>query len=82
LALNDFVELLGTSEDLAIAISPLLITAGVAVGVGVGVADAIGVADAEGVGAAIIFPESQVRVVLPFTLTLIQVKSFPSWVAV
>jgi hypothetical protein len=73
LAVNDFVELLGRSEDLAIGISILFTTTGAAVCVAVadGVGDGVG--EAEGVEAGINFPESQARMVFPLLLALMQV---------
>jgi len=73
LAVNDYVELLGRSEDLAMGISILFTTTGAAdcVAVAEGVGDGVG--EAEGVGAGINFPESQVRTVFPLLLALMQV---------
>ncbi len=76
-AVNDFEELLGTSEDLAIGISIFLaITgsreiAGEAEGDGVD----IGVGDCDAIGevAGIVFPESHIRIVLPLLFPLMQV---------
>jgi hypothetical protein len=73
LAVNDFAELLGSSEDLATGISILFTTTGAAdcVAVAEGVGDGVG--EAEGVGAGINFPESHASTVLPFDLALMQV---------
>jgi len=60
---KDFVELLGTSEELATGMSILFTVAGAV--------DLVGVA--EGVGVGIVFPESHARTVLPFDFVLIQV---------
>ena len=73
MAVNDFVELFGTSEELAIGISILFTVAGAVDLVGVAEGDGVGVCDAEGVGAGIVFPESHARTVLPFDFVLIQV---------
>ena len=80
-ALNDFVELAGTSEDLARGISIFFTktgsreTVGELVGEGAGVCDgvAVGVGEAVGIG----FPESHTKIVLPLLFPLIQVYRFP-----
>jgi hypothetical protein len=73
LAENDFVEFIGTSEEFAKGISILFTTAGAVDFVGVGVAEGDGVWVAEGDGAAITFPESHARTVLPLDFDLMQV---------
>ena len=71
--MKDFVELLGTSEELATGMSILFTVAGAVDLVGVAEGDGVGVCDAEGVGAGIVFPESHARTVLPFDFVLMQV---------
>lgn len=80
--MNDLVELLGTSEVFAMAMSTFFISTGpgvwVALGVAVGEAVGAGVFFATG----ITFPESQARIVLPFDLTFTQVNNRPFRVVV
>jgi hypothetical protein len=75
LAINDLVELAGTSEDLAIATSFFftIIGSGEFVGAldGDGVADGAGDALAEAVGTS--FPESHMRIVFPLLFPLTHV---------
>jgi hypothetical protein len=83
LAVKNFVEFSGTSEDLARGISIAFTTTGSGLAVGelegvgvgdvVGVGEAVGVCDALGVGAGITFPEFHVRIVFPLLFPLIHV---------
>jgi hypothetical protein len=77
LAVKNFVEFSGTSEDLARGISIDFTTTGSGLAVGelegVGVGDVVGVCDALGVGAGITFPEFHVRIVFPLLFPLMQV---------
>jgi hypothetical protein len=76
-AVNDLVELAGTSEDLATGMSIFFAITGSREivgeleGDGVGVADGTG--DALGENAGISFPESHIRIVFPLLFPLIQV---------
>jgi hypothetical protein len=82
LAVKNFVELSGTSEDLARGISIAFTTTGSGLAVGelegvgvgdvVGVGEVVGVCDALGVG-AITFPEFHIRIVFPLLFPLMQV---------
>jgi hypothetical protein len=56
---KDFVELLGTSEELATGISILVTVAGAVDLVGVAEGDGVGVCDAEGVGVGIVAKRHQ-----------------------
>ena len=76
-AVNDLVELLGTSEDLAIGISILFTITGSGEIVGElegdGVDVAVGDCDALGEVVGITLPESHIRIVLPLLFPLMQV---------
>ena len=76
-AVNDLVELLGTSEDLAIGISIFFTITGSGEIVGELEGDGvdIGVGDCDAIGevAGMVLPESHTRIVFPLLFPLIQV---------
>jgi hypothetical protein len=73
LAVKDFVEFIGTSEEFAKGMSILFTTTGAVDFVGVAEGEGVEVWVAEGDGVAITFPESHARTVLPLDFDLIQV---------
>ena len=77
LAVNDLVELIGTSEDLATGISVFFTIAGsreiVAALDGEGVEVADGTGDALGEAVGISFPESHIKTDFPLLFPLMQV---------
>ena len=76
-AKKDFVELAGTSEDLATGISIFFATTGSREIVGELDGEGVGVCDGVGEAAGIGFPESHIRTALPLLLPLMQVYRFP-----
>ena len=76
-AKKDFVELAGTSEDLATGISIFFATTGSREIVGELDGEGVGVCDGVGEAVGISFPESHIRTALPLLLPLMQVYRFP-----
>jgi len=76
-AKKDFVELAGTSEDLATGISIFFAMTGSREIVGELDGEGVGVCDGVGEAAGIGFPKSHIRTALPLLLPLMQVYRFP-----
>jgi len=77
LAKKDFVELVGTSDDLATGISIFFFATGSREIVGELVGEGAGVCDGVGEAVGIGLPESHIKIVLPLLFPLIQVYRFP-----
>ena len=76
-AVKDCVELVGTSEDLAIGISLFFTVTGSGETVGELEGEGVGVCDVLGEDTGMTFPESHFRIVFPLLFPLMQVYSFP-----
>jgi len=76
-AVKDSVELVATSEDLAIGISLFFTITGSGETVGELEGEGVGVCDVLGEDTGIIFPESHFKIVFPLLFPLMQVYSFP-----
>lgn len=76
-AVKDCVELVGTSEDLAIGISLFFTITGSGETVGELEGKGVGVCDVLGEDTGMTFPESHFRTAFPLLFPLMQVYSFP-----
>ena len=76
-AVKDSVELVATSEDLAIVISLFFTITGLGETVGELEGEGVGVCDVLGEAAGMTFPESHFRIAFPLLFPLMQVYSFP-----
>jgi len=76
-AVKDSVELVATSEDLAIGISLFFTITGSGETVGELEGEGVGLCDVLGEAAGMTFPESHFRIVFPLLFPLMQVYSFP-----